>query len=184
MASALCTSSVASRIHSSLQKLSPKIMHMLFHERNTIGTLFKVPHTCESNKHPTSKDDMSTMHHQLEYKARACQPCSTGRLPSYPIGWRRALIPPNLCQNPKTNILRTPRPAKGLNGILCGCSNLEHAVGVQQWECGSHPLPPPRRESSVSFGILLYIFHCRRRGPVDEFPKQFFFNGTTKLGDC
>ena len=182
IASPLCTSSVASRIHYSLQNESPKIMHMLcktkhvetkaghvfqMHvhplQKNSLST-FEYPE-CTFDKHvcgtfqwysscerpslwplkePTSKAYMGTRHHQPKRSDPKC--------------WHRASKPSNLCQNPKTNISLTPHLAKELNRILCGCSNLEHAVGMQRWVYASHSQPLSRRESDASFGNLVHIF--------------------------
>lgn len=49
-------------------------------------------------------------------------------------------------------------PAKRFNEIICGCSSLEHAVGVQRWGCESHLLPPPCTEFGASFKIHVHIF--------------------------
>ena len=113
---------------------------------------------CGPWKKPTFKAYTGTPHRQSKHKVRACQLRSNGRLRSDPRGWHRASNPPSLYQNPKTNISLTSHPAKKLNGILCGCSNLEHAVGVQRWVYASHPQSLPRRKSGASLGILVHIF--------------------------
>ena len=125
--------------------------------RSSSGTLLVTIRLCVPWTEPTSRDDMGMQHRQPKHTARVFQPHRIVRSWSVPTYWHHALIPPNLCKNPKTNICLIPLPARGLNRILCGCNNQQYTTGVRWSVCTIHRPPPPHMVFDVDFEIPVQI---------------------------